>query len=347
MKTRNRILTFAGAAAGLAAGLAAERVALTRRRARDPEADEPFGTRRGERSRKIELDDGAKIFVEEVGPTTDRAAVFIHGSALRTDMWHYQMAGLDGHRLIFYDMRGHGLSQPKGDSEYSIKTLATDLATVIENSNLKECVIVGHSVGGVIAMKLCLERPELLGSTIKGLGLLNTTHGPFTETILGAAVLARIERATRRPLDVLGSQSHRLDVLRRVIRPSDAVFWGVALAAFGPQASASQIDFVYDMLAETPSDVLFDLVRSYRDSDVTEQLSEIAVPCRLIGGTHDRLTLARASASLAEGLPKAELSVLENCGHMSMLERHEHVNEMLVTFLSDTLGKPKGNRKKT
>jgi len=338
MSGRNRILAIGGAALGVGAGIVAERLAVRRRRQRDPEAAEAFGSRRGERSRKVVLSDGATLFVEEVGPPTPTAAVFVHGSALRTDLWHYQMEGVGGHRLVFYDLRGHGLSQPKGDAPYSIATLASDLGALISEMKLEEVVLVGHSVGGMIGMRLCLERPELLGSSIKGLVLANTTHGPVVDTIIGGAVAVRIERLLRRPLDVVGTQARRIDVLRRVVRPSDAVFWGVALAAFGPRPSAGQIDFTYDMLAETPTDVILDLVRSYRDFDLTERLSEINVPCLVVGGTHDRLTRPEASERLAEGLPKAQLQMLEGCGHMSMLERHTEFNEMLAEFLDDTLG---------
>ncbi|MGH2694017.1 MAG: alpha/beta fold hydrolase [Actinomycetota bacterium] len=338
MIPRNRILAIGGAALGVGAGIAAERLAIRRRRQRDPEAGEVFGSRRGQRSRRITLEDGATLFVEEVGPQVPKAAVFVHGSALRTDLWHYQMAGVGEHRLVFYDLRGHGLSQPKGEAPYSIPTLASDLGALISEMGLEEVVLVGHSVGGMIGMWLCLERPDLLGSSIKGLFLANTTHGPLVDTFIGGAVAVRLERLLRRPLDVVGTQARRIDALRRVVRPSDAVFWGVAFAAFGPRPSASQIDFTYDMLAETPTDVIFDLVRSYRDFDVTERLSELNVPCRVVGGTHDRLTLPEASERLAEGLPKAELQMLEGCGHMSMLERHAEFNEMLAEFLDDVLG---------
>lgn len=338
MTRRNRILALGGAALGVGAGIAAERLAIRRRRERDPEAGEAFGSRRGQRSRKIALEDGAALFVEEVGGESPRAAVFLHGSALRTDLWHYQMAGIGDHRLVFFDLRGHGLSQPKGEAPYSIETLSRDLGSLISELGLEEVVLVGHSVGGMIGMHLCLERPELLGSRIKGLVLANTTHGPVVDTIIGGAVAVRLERLLRRPLDVVGTQSRRIDVLRRVVRPSDAVFWGVALAAFGTRQSASQIDFTYDMLSETPTDVILDLVRSYRDFDVTDRLSEINVPCLVVAGSHDRLTLPGASERLAEELPKAELRMLEGCGHMSMLERHAEFNEMLGEYLDNVLG---------
>ena len=337
-----RIFTAATALGGLAAGVALEHTMLRRRRRNDPEAGERFGERRGERTRRYDLPDGGRLLVEEVGPARSRkAAVFVHGSALSTDEWHYQLTGLGGHRLIFYDLRGHGRSRPKGDKDFSMTCLADDLAEVIARGKLDEVVVVGHSIGGMIALQLCKEQPDLLGDTIKGLVLLNTTPRPPTETLIGGMSVARLERLMRRPIDALSGYSTQLGRFRWVATPSDAVFWGVALTAFGPGAPAGQIDFTYRMVSATPADVLFDLLRTYRTFDMTDDLSAVAVPVRVITGTHDRLTIPEASRELAGRLPKAELDVLDGCGHMSMLERHTQVNRIITEFLHDTLGKPR------
>jgi pimeloyl-ACP methyl ester carboxylesterase len=338
MANKKGVLALAGTAAGLAVGIAAERSVIRRRRRNDPEAGQDFGRRRGIRPRTIERSDGAKIFIEEAGPMSRKGAVFVHGSALRTDAWHYQMNGIDSQRLIFYDLRGHGLSQPKGDHPFVIETHADDLHAVIQDAGLDEVVIVGHSIGGMIAVQYCLGHMEGLGSSIKGLVLLNTTYAPAFETLTGGAAVAKFERVTRRPFDFIGSQSHRLELLRRVIKPSDAIFWVVSMSGFGPGASARQIDFTYDMLSETPADVIVDLVKSYRDFDVRDSLGDINVPAVVVGGTHDRLTVGHASEYIAEHLPKAELRMLEGCGHMSMLERHREINSLIAAFLDDTLG---------
>jgi pimeloyl-ACP methyl ester carboxylesterase len=339
---RGNVIALAAGAATVGAGLVAQRVAVSRRRNKDPEAHEPFGVRRGTRRRMVDLDDGARLFVEEVGPESERGAIFIHGSALRTDAWHYQLEGLGDHRLVFYDLRGHGVSQPRGEKPFKIQTLADDLLVLIEDSGLKECVLVGHSIGGMIALELCARHKDLMGSTIAGLVLSNTTYRPAVETLAGGAAISHLERLTRRPFDGLGSQHQRLDRLRRIIKPSDAIFMAVSFAAFGPNASARQIDFTYDMLAETPTDILFELIKSYREFDVRDVLGEITVPALVIGGEHDRLTVSDASRHLAENLPKAELVMLEDCGHMTMLEKHDEFNELIEGFLNDNLGRPKG-----
>jgi pimeloyl-ACP methyl ester carboxylesterase len=335
---RRGVMALAGTAAGVGAGLVAQHSMIMRRRRNDPEGGESFATRRGVRQRTLELGDGAELFVEEGGPETSSGAIFIHGSCLRTDTWHYQLPGLGDHRLVFYDLRGHGLSQPKGSSPYTIETLTRDLEVVVEDSGLKEMVLVGHSVGGMIALEFARANSRMLGKKLKGLVLLNTTHRPAVETLIGGAAVSKIERATRRPFDALGDRSHYIDRLRKIVKPSDTVFMAVSVAAFGPHASAKQIDFTYDMLADTPIDVIFDLIKSFRDFEVTDHLSEMTIPTLVIGGTHDRLTIPKASEHLAENLPKAELKILQGCGHMSMLERHRELNKTLEGFFDDVLG---------
>jgi pimeloyl-ACP methyl ester carboxylesterase len=334
---RSRVIAFAGAAVAAGAGIAAQRKVINKRRRNDPEREVEFGSLRGERSRTLDLADGTHIFIEEFGPESPRGVVFVHGSVLRTDVWHYQMQSLPGHRLVFSDLRGHGQST-KGEADYSIKILGEDLLATLDELGLEEVIIVGHSVGGQVAMQMCHDNQGLLGSRVKGLVLVNTSYGPFTETLVASGMIARVERITRRPFDALGKRHETIEKIRKLVRPSDAVFWGVALAAFGEDASPRHIDFTYDMLASTPVDVIFDLVRSYRDFDLADHLDELTVPVLVIGGTHDRLTLPKASLHLAAHLPKADLHVFEGCGHMSMLERHEEFNQLLQQFVEDNLG---------
>lgn len=92
------------------------------------------------------------------------------------------------------------------------------------------------------------------------------------------------------------------------------------------------------MLAETPVDVIFDLIKSFRDFDMRDRLAKIVVPVLVVAGRHDRLTVATASEYIADHLPRASLEILDDCGHLAMLERHEEIDLLLDEFLNTVLG---------
>ena len=90
--------------------------------------------------------DGASLFYKDWG--NGKPVVFVHSWALNSDMWQYQMIHLAGQglRCVAYDSRGHGRSSDPGQG-YDYDTLAGDLAAVIEQLNLREVTLVGHSMG--------------------------------------------------------------------------------------------------------------------------------------------------------------------------------------------------------
>ena len=94
----------------------------------------------------IETRDSVSLFYKDWG--TGNPVVFVHGWALGADMWEYQMPSLadKGLRCIAYDKRGCGRSgQPWGG--YDFDTFADDLAMLIEQLDLREVTLVGHSMG--------------------------------------------------------------------------------------------------------------------------------------------------------------------------------------------------------
>ena len=94
----------------------------------------------------IEAKDGTNLFYKDWGE--GKPVLFVASSSLPSDMWQYQMAGLVGYglRCVAYDRRGHGRSSQPGRG-YDYDTLAEDLASVIEELDLHDVTLVGHSMG--------------------------------------------------------------------------------------------------------------------------------------------------------------------------------------------------------
>src|SRR5690242_107970 len=93
----------------------------------------------------VKTKDGAALFSKDWGQ--GRPIVFVHSWAVTNDVWHYQHAHFveHGFRVIAFDRRGHGFSDQPAD--YSVDTLADDIAAVLEAHDVKDAMLVGHSMG--------------------------------------------------------------------------------------------------------------------------------------------------------------------------------------------------------
>lgn len=336
-KNRRRGLLLGALAAGAAIGLAAERRVVGRDRRRpDPESKEPFGELRGTAVGPTPSFDGTRLHVEEAGPADAPTIVLAHGFSLNLTAWHYQIRDLPpAHRLVLYDQRGHGRSEPARDGDWSLDALARDMEAVIRAHGGPEPVaLVGHSMGGMALLKFAELFPEQIGSRVGAIVLVNTTAADLMGGILpGAArrVSAAVQMIQEGAVRALATNAGRVDRLRG--RGRDLAYVAVRAMGLGPKALPSVVGFTETMLAETPTEVWANLLPSLLALDVKKVLDVIDVPTLIVAGTHDRLTPPGAAERIATAIKGAELDVMSDTGHMAMLERPHEFNARLRTFL--------------
>jgi pimeloyl-ACP methyl ester carboxylesterase len=86
--------------------------------------------------------------------------VFVHSLAGNTSQWSAQLEHLRAsRRAIAIDLRGHGLSQPPDDGDYTIDSLAADIDTIARRFDIPEFVLVGHSMGGIVSLAYANSHP--------------------------------------------------------------------------------------------------------------------------------------------------------------------------------------------
>jgi pimeloyl-ACP methyl ester carboxylesterase len=330
-------------AAGAAVGVATEKYAIGRVRGRpDPEADEPFGRLRPDRTRTVRADDGVPLAVEEVGPAdAPLTVVFVHGLALALGSWHYQWLGLSDMtrprlRMVFYDHRSHGRSGRAPPETVTIDQLGDDLHRVLaEVVPTGPVVLVGHSMGGMSVMALADRHPELFGRRVIGVALLSTSTGRLSEVSWGLpAVTARL-RAPVMPL-VLRTMRSRAALIERSRKLGSDLAWLLTRRySFGSSdVSPALVDYVEMLIASTPVDVVaefFPALSAHDELDALPRLAELET--LIVVGDKDLLTPVEHSRRMAQLLPKAELLVLEGAGHLAMMERPALVDLRLRAFL--------------
>jgi len=323
---------------GVGAGFAIERALVGHDRRRDdPEAEEPFGELRGKPA-TVTSHDGTKLHVEELG--RGPCLIFSHGFSLTQDIWHYQRRDLpEAFRCVFFDQRGHGRSGTPGEDDYTLQALACDLKAVIDWTGEDRVVVIAHSMAGMAALEFIDTFPEEIGARIAGLVLVDSTYADALRG-MAASVTSRAVATVQRAVvsagfKFIGQDPMRAHQLRR--RGSDLGYLGTRLFGFGSSPSPAQVAFVDRTLASTDVEVWAKVFPSLIDFDHSEVLERIDIPTLIAVGDKDRLTPVAAAQHMAEKIGGARLLVLEDSGHMAMLEEHEVLNAEIAAFAHQVL----------
>lgn len=335
----------AGAAAGSVLGSALERRLLRRPLADAAGHGLGFGTVHAPPV-VIAADDGVQLYAEiDEASSADDAltVVFCHGYALNLDCWHYQRLALRGRvRAVYWDQRGHGRSGRGEPGPVGIDRLGQDLQAVLEATvpHGQRVLLVGHSMGGMTVMALADQRPELFGDRIAGVALISTSAGRLAEVTLGvpAAAARLLHRAAPGVVSVLGRAPRLVELGRRT--GNDLEFVLTRIYSFSTDVPPAVVDFVRQMNAGTPIDVVADFFPAFDDHDKESALPVLQkVHTLVLVGADDRLTPADHSRQIAQALPGAELVIREDCGHMVMLEYPDEVDAHLDALIDRVLGR--------
>ena len=319
-----KLRTLAMAAGGVAAGYAAERLLLGRLHPRvvpDPSAFEPPDDAI---HREVALSDGGSLHVVERG--SGRPIVLLHGITLSALTWHYQLQDLAEHfRVIAVDHRGHGSSKA-GDGGWELERLALDVRELLEDLDLRDAIVVGHSMGGMVTLRFALDHADARRDRVAGIVLMSTSGTPVHRLAAWKALTDVVTPSVKRSL-ALG------DRLPGGLFPASDLSYLVFRVGMGQGASPEHVELNRLMTASTPVSVWSELLSGVVGFDVRDRFHEIDVPALVLVGTRDVLTPPAAARAMVAGLPGARpLVAYPGAGHMLMLERRHEVAEELVRF---------------
>ncbi len=350
-KRRLRRLAAAGvgaAAAAVATGLVVERRTVKARKAGAPGADRLGGLRSAEIRVKVGDEVTLHAEVDEVAPydtgrspehgAGEATLVFVHGYALNLDCWHFQREHFRGRRrMVFYDQRSHGRSDRSPREDATIDQLGRDLKVVLDELVPSgPVVLVGHSMGGMTIMALAEQHPELFGDRVVGVALVSTTAGRLRpHRIISSRIPDLIGGSVgNRLMAGLARAPELVDSARR--RGSNIGFLVTDRLAFGSDVPSSYVEFVDEMLAGTPFEVLAEFFPNFETHDQFAVLAAFErVPTTIICGTKDLMTSVGQSRKMAARLPGARLVEVPGAGHMVIMERSHKVNDTLLALLAD------------
>lgn len=348
---QRRTLTGIGiglAAAGTTAavGVVAERLA---RGLKTAKALESLDTYDEEPTARVVVlaDDGVPLHVEIDEPEGRPAGmangaavptvVFCHGYTLSLRSWVFQRRALKaaGYRVVLWDARGHGLSGAGPKESYEIDQLGLDLYAVISAvAPQGPLILVGHSMGGMTLMSLAEHHPELIRDRVIGVAFVATSPGGISAVSWGLGKVLGKAVHKLGPIAV-GQLAGRQGLVNSVLKAGREVEeYFVDIYSFASPVPLSIVRLTADMIFKTRIEVISDFMETFDKHDKREALEHfIGVETLVINGVHDLLTPPEHSEEIVRLIPGAEHVLVDDAGHIIMLEHGDVVSEQLLSLI--------------
>jgi 3-oxoadipate enol-lactonase len=258
--------------------------------------------------------DGARLYYQLAG--AGEPLVLLHGLGASSADWEYQVPELAQHfQVIVPDFRGHGASDRAGD--YRVERFARDTWLLLDRLRVRAPILVGHSMGGAVAMQMALDRP----GTVPSLVLANTLPSFLTDTAGKRAMLW-----LRLLLMGLLGPRRMSEILTRRLYPH-------------PHQAKLRAK-IARRNARNDRSVYLATIRALTRWSVRDRLGELTLPVLLVASEQDYFEGPEVLRFLA-ALPDARLREFAGARHGLPLEQPEQFNRAVLEFLRPAAARPR------
>ncbi|MBE6186617.1 MAG: alpha/beta hydrolase [Rikenellaceae bacterium] len=242
----------------------------------------------------------------------EKCVVLLHGYLESMYVWDdFAPLLTPSVRVITVDIPGHGISEVKGEV-HTMEMVADVLHQMLKSLEIERVTMVGHSMGGYVALAFCARYPEQLD----GLVLLSSTPNPDTEA----------KRENRRR-EIALVRAGKKDALARVAPEA-------GFAEQNRRRLRSYIDDLTECVHITEDDGIVALLGGMMERvDQNEMLRKSAVPQLFILGKKDGYIPVEVAEEIVANHPQAQVAWLEESGHMGFIEEPEACAEALLKFV--------------
>jgi pimeloyl-ACP methyl ester carboxylesterase len=264
--------------------------------------------------KNIKLSTGVNLEYAEQGDVTGTPVILLHGYTESRLSYQQVLPLLPGNLHVFaISQRGHGNSSKYG-SDYLPKDFAADLATFISQKKLHSAIIVGHSMGGIIAQQFALDYPQLT----KALVIIDSNAG--SEANPG---LEEFIKEVSRLMDPVSAQFAESFLKGTVAKTVDTAFYKLQVAE----------------TMKVPAAVWKAAMKGLVSVNYRSVLHNIYQPTLILWGDKDFITTKNEQDILAAGIKNSKLVVYEGTGHALHWEEPGRFVKDLVAFIDDAVSK--------
>jgi len=255
---------------------------------------------------------GKKIFYSDEG--SGKPVVLVHGYLETGDSWKSFSQRLSSFRVLTIDLPGHGASDILSEV-HTMELMAETINGLLNATAIEKACVIGHSMGGFIALQLVLDHPEL----VKALVLVDTSSGEFETPPEYAELRAKLDELAR---DEGLAAAFEYDAENNPMR----------IERFQKHPELREV--ARQKVMNTSVDGYIYVARTFRKwQPVTDRLHEIEVPTLIFWGEEDTPFL-KASQIMEDSIKNAELITVPGVGHSPHEEAPDRFNEALSNFLN-------------
>lgn len=273
--------------------------------------------------------------VEPSEPTKEPVTiVFVHGFTLAGESWYRQFNALrKSHpeaRLLTMDLRGHGQTGAVPASLCTVEGAAADaLAVIAERAATGKLIVVGHSLGGLIALHMVRAAEESIRRRIAGVVLISTSIDKLAAQGVPQILASPVADAARNAIESSPKEIRKFrEAIASLMAPS------LAVAVFARRTDYEIIEFHAAMINETPLETFVGYLDDLQDHDEFAAGPYLeGLPGAVLVGTKDDVTPREQADLIMETWPDAELVEVDGAGHMLPLEAPEAVNQAIERVL--------------
>ena len=269
----------------------------------------------GSPSQFVEIGEGREIHLRDEGPRDAPVIVLLHGSNADLHTWEEWAGRLrDDYRVIRFDQRGHGLTGPAPDGDYTAKGFGADIDAVTKALGVETFTLAGNSMGGGIAMAYALANPARLDALV----LVDASGAPI-ERVGGGNIAF-----TLAAMPLVG------DVMAQVL-PRSLVARSLSQSVANQDVVSEEAVTRYWELARYPGNRAATRQRfaTPRTAFDPEAVARMEVPTLIVWGKEDALIPYEAALWYARHLPDATLAAYPGIGHLP----HEEAAQASVADL--------------
>lgn len=247
--------------------------------------------------------------------------VFIQGVGVLGQGWRPQATPLsEEFSTLTIDNRGIGQSVLRSQN-LSIEIMAGDVLATMDHLGIKSAHIVGHSMGGSIALELAVRFPK----RVRSLSLLCTF-------LIGKQALELNSRIFWLGIRTrVGSRQSRRNAFLQILFSKKYLAGGINLKSLADITG----QLVGRDLADSPSIIMKQLKALSRHNCFSELKDLAHIPTLVVSAKEDPIALPAFGRELAENIPGAKFILLENASHGIVLERPDEINSLLLEHFSN------------